>query len=149
MSIATSEQAVVDKVPPRLWVGGEWREAGGGGTFAVEDPATGEVILPRGGHIDETVAERMERAGVEEVYIRSVLTCDARSGVCGLCYGRDLARGTPVEEALGKLAGSLEPPEEASRDHAFSLRFVVQAGSGFAPYLEVLIPLATPAGRAR
>jgi succinate-semialdehyde dehydrogenase / glutarate-semialdehyde dehydrogenase len=44
MSIATSEQAVVDKVTPRLFVGGEWREAGGGGTFAVEDPSTGEVL---------------------------------------------------------------------------------------------------------
>ena len=44
MSIATSEQAVVDAVTPRLFVGGEWREAGGGGTFAVEDPATGEEL---------------------------------------------------------------------------------------------------------
>jgi succinate-semialdehyde dehydrogenase / glutarate-semialdehyde dehydrogenase len=44
MSIATSEQAVVDKVPQRLFVGGEWREASGGGTFAVEDPSTGEVL---------------------------------------------------------------------------------------------------------
>jgi succinate-semialdehyde dehydrogenase/glutarate-semialdehyde dehydrogenase len=44
MSIATSEQAVVDKVTPRLFVGGEWREASGGGTFAVEDPSTGEVL---------------------------------------------------------------------------------------------------------
>ena len=41
MSIATSEQAVVDKVTPRLFVGGEWREASEGGTFAVADPATG------------------------------------------------------------------------------------------------------------
>ena len=44
MSIAASEQAVVDAVTPRLFVGGDWREAGGGGTFAVEDPATGEVL---------------------------------------------------------------------------------------------------------
>jgi succinate-semialdehyde dehydrogenase / glutarate-semialdehyde dehydrogenase len=44
MSIATSEQAVVDKVTPRLFVGGEWREASGGGTFAVEDPSSGEVL---------------------------------------------------------------------------------------------------------
>ena len=44
MSIATSEQAVVDAVTPRLFVGGEWREASGGGTFAVEDPATGEEL---------------------------------------------------------------------------------------------------------
>jgi succinate-semialdehyde dehydrogenase/glutarate-semialdehyde dehydrogenase len=44
MSIATSEQTVVDKVTPRLLIGGEWREAGGGGTFAVEDPSTGEEL---------------------------------------------------------------------------------------------------------
>jgi succinate-semialdehyde dehydrogenase/glutarate-semialdehyde dehydrogenase len=44
MSIATSEQAVVDAVTPRLLIGGEWREAGGGGTFPVEDPSTGEVL---------------------------------------------------------------------------------------------------------
>jgi succinate-semialdehyde dehydrogenase / glutarate-semialdehyde dehydrogenase len=44
MSTATSEQAVVDAVTPRLYIGGEWREAGGGGTFPVEDPSTGEVL---------------------------------------------------------------------------------------------------------
>src|ERR671911_757662 len=44
MSIATSEQAVVDAVTPRLFIGGEWREAGGGGSFAVEDPSTGEEL---------------------------------------------------------------------------------------------------------
>ena len=44
MSIATSEQAVVDAVIPRLLIGGEWREAGGGGSFAVEDPSTGEEL---------------------------------------------------------------------------------------------------------
>src|ERR671910_2663968 len=43
MSIATSEQAVVDAVTPRLFIGGEWREAGGG-SFAVEDPSTGEEL---------------------------------------------------------------------------------------------------------
>ena len=44
MSIAPSEQAVVDAVTPRLFIGGEWREAGGGGSFPVEDPSTGEVL---------------------------------------------------------------------------------------------------------
>lgn len=70
------------------------------------DPATGEVILPRNALIEEADAERIEKSGVEEVYIRSVLTCDARSGVCGHCYGRDLARGTPVNigEAVGVIA---------------------------------------------
>ena len=44
MSMATSEQAVVERVTPRLLVGGEWRQASGGGTFPVEDPSTGEVL---------------------------------------------------------------------------------------------------------
>ena len=45
-------------------------------------------------------------AGIQEVKIRSVLTCEAKNGVCGLCYGRDLARGTPVNigEAVGVIA---------------------------------------------
>jgi succinate-semialdehyde dehydrogenase/glutarate-semialdehyde dehydrogenase len=44
MSIATEEQAVVEKVPTDLYIGGEWREAGGGERLAVEDPSTGEVL---------------------------------------------------------------------------------------------------------
>src|SRR3954463_12495753 len=44
MSIATREQEVVDKVEKRLYIGGEWRDASGGGTLEVEDPATGEAL---------------------------------------------------------------------------------------------------------
>ena len=70
------------------------------------DPETGAVIAPRNTLLDEVMADAAEKAGVEEVYIRSVLTCDARQGVCGMCYGRDLARGTPVNvgEAVGVIA---------------------------------------------
>jgi DNA-directed RNA polymerase subunit beta' len=52
-------------------------------------------------HVDRIVA-----AGIQEVKIRSVLTCEAKNGVCGKCYGRDLARGTPVNmgEAVGVIA---------------------------------------------
>ena len=72
----------------------------------VTDPETGEVIAVRNLLVEEPDADRIEQAGVEEVYIRSVLTCDAGSGVCGHCYGRDLARGTPVNvgEAVGVIA---------------------------------------------
>jgi DNA-directed RNA polymerase subunit beta' len=61
--------------------------------------APGEMILEK--HIDRIVA-----AGIQEVKIRSVLTCEAKNGVCGKCYGRDLARGTPVNlgEAVGVIA---------------------------------------------
>jgi DNA-directed RNA polymerase subunit beta' len=70
------------------------------------DPISGDVILARNTLVEEADAEAVEKAGVEEVFIRSVLTCDARVGVCGHCYGRDLARGTPVNvgEAVGVIA---------------------------------------------
>jgi DNA-directed RNA polymerase subunit beta' len=57
--------------------------------------------------IDESrMVELIEAAGVQGVKIRSVLTCERRHGVCGTCYGRDLARGTPVNmgEAVGVIA---------------------------------------------
>ena len=51
----------------------------------VVDPATGEVLMVRNKLIEEPDAERIEAAGVEEMYIRSVLTCEAGTGVCGHC----------------------------------------------------------------
>ncbi|MDD3669541.1 MAG: DNA-directed RNA polymerase subunit beta', partial [Alphaproteobacteria bacterium] len=76
------------------------------GRTAAEDikhPATGDVIVSVGKLIDEVDVEKIDAAGVESVYIRSVLTCEAESGVCAACYGRDLARGTPVN--LGEVVG--------------------------------------------
>jgi DNA-directed RNA polymerase subunit beta' len=72
----------------------------------VKDPSTGKVIVKRGHEIQEEDVERIEAANVQQILIRSVLTCDTRNGVCGACYGRDLARGTPVNmgEAVGVIA---------------------------------------------
>ena len=72
----------------------------------VKDPATGDVIVPAGDEILEAHVEKIEKAGVQEMRIRSVLTCETKFGVCGKCYGRDLARGTPVNmgEAVGVIA---------------------------------------------
>jgi DNA-directed RNA polymerase subunit beta' len=72
----------------------------------ITDPGTGEVIVPGGTLIDEPHMEAIEAAGVQAVKIRSVLTCETKYGVCGKCYGRDLARGTPVNmgEAVGVIA---------------------------------------------
>ncbi|MBS1062345.1 DNA-directed RNA polymerase subunit beta' [Gluconobacter wancherniae] len=69
-------------------------------------PVTGEIVAARNVLIEEATAEAIEKAGVESVEIRSVLTCDSRVGICGHCYGRDLARGTPVNigEAVGVIA---------------------------------------------
>ena len=80
------------------------------GRFAAEDikdPGTGEVIVPADTYLDENHGRgRSRRAGVQSVKVRSVLTCEAKVGVCGACYGRDLARGTPVNigEAVGVIA---------------------------------------------
>ena len=79
------------------------------GRTAAEDVlnhATGEVIVPRGTLIEEKEVEAIEAANVQMIKIRSVLTCETKRGVCGTCYGRDLARGTPVNigEAVGVIA---------------------------------------------
>jgi DNA-directed RNA polymerase subunit beta' len=72
----------------------------------VVDPVTGELIIARNEEVLEEHAERIEAAGIQEMRIRSVLTCKTKFGVCGKCYGRDLARGTPVNmgEAVGVIA---------------------------------------------
>ncbi len=72
----------------------------------VKNPATGKVIIKAGELIEEEQVEALEEAGVQEIRIRSALTCETRNGICGKCYGRDLARGTPVNlgEAVGVIA---------------------------------------------
>ena len=66
----------------------------------------GTMIVAAGTMIEEWHMDRINAAGIQEVKIRSVLTCEAKNGVCGKCYGRDLARGTPVNmgEAVGVIA---------------------------------------------
>jgi DNA-directed RNA polymerase subunit beta' len=72
----------------------------------VRDPITDEVLVRANEEIDEDKVRVVENAGLEKVMIRSVLTCEAEHGVCCLCYGRDLARGTLVNlgEAVGVIA---------------------------------------------
>jgi DNA-directed RNA polymerase subunit beta' len=72
----------------------------------IYDPMTGEMILSVGQEITETLGTAVQSSGIERVKIRSVLTCEARRGVCALCYGRNLATGRPVEigEAVGVIA---------------------------------------------
>ncbi len=69
-------------------------------------PTSGDVLVKAGTLIDERDVEAIEKAGVQSVRIRSALTCEIKTGVCGTCYGRDLARGTPVNigEAVGVIA---------------------------------------------
>ena len=79
------------------------------GRVVLEDvikPNTTEVIIPSGTMIDESLVETLEKKGIDEVKVRSVITCDTRYGVCAKCYGRDLARGHLVNigEAIGVIA---------------------------------------------
>ncbi|GGY40318.1 DNA-directed RNA polymerase subunit beta' [Parvularcula lutaonensis] len=70
------------------------------------DPDSGEVMIPAGTQLDENQAEAIELAGIQKVKVRSPLTCETPIGVCATCYGRDLARGEPVNvgEAVGVIA---------------------------------------------
>jgi len=72
----------------------------------IYDPFTEEELVKAGEDIDESVIKRVEEASLSIVKIRSVLTCQARQGVCARCYGRDLAHGKTVEigQAVGILA---------------------------------------------
>ncbi|HEX4293157.1 MAG TPA: DNA-directed RNA polymerase subunit beta', partial [Rhizomicrobium sp.] len=79
------------------------------GRTAAEDvkhPDTGDVIVKRGKEITEDIADKIEGSHIQRVRVRSVLTCELKDGVCGKCYGRDLARGTSVNigEAVGVIA---------------------------------------------
>ncbi len=79
------------------------------GRVSVEDifdPYTGEVLVQASEEITEDKVRIVEDAGIDRVKIRSVLTCEARRGICVLCYGRDLARGYMVNigEAVGVIA---------------------------------------------
>ncbi len=65
-----------------------------------------EVLIPRGTLLDEQWVEQLDELGVDEIFVRSVITCENKQGVCSMCYGRDLARGHLVNhgEAVGVIA---------------------------------------------
>ena len=113
------------------------------GRTAVEDvvdPLSGEVIVPAAVKdsdphsviIDEEKVDLIERAGIDMVKIRSVLTCESRGGVCATCYGRDLARGTPVNvgEAVGVIAAqSIGEPGTQLTMRTFHIGGAAQRGA--------------------
>ncbi len=72
----------------------------------VVNPKTGEIIVPAGEEITEPLADAIEKAEIESVEIRSVLTCESKKGVCMKCYGRNLATRRMVQkgEAVGVIA---------------------------------------------
>ncbi len=70
------------------------------------DPLSKELILKAGEEITEEIAERIDETSIDTIEIRSVLTCETKTGVCAKCYGRNLASGRMVEsgEAVGVIA---------------------------------------------
>ena len=72
----------------------------------IVDSKDGSVLIPIGTLLDEAMIAQIEAIGTQAVKIRSPLICESKMGVCGKCYGRDLARGTPVNigEAVGVIA---------------------------------------------
>jgi DNA-directed RNA polymerase subunit beta' len=98
----------------------------------VLDLNDGSVLIPVNTLIEEAHAEKIEKAGIETVKIRSVLTCDTKIGVCAKCYGRDLARGTPVNvgEAVGVIAAqSIGEPGTQLTMRTFHIGGAAQRGA--------------------
>ena len=72
----------------------------------IYDPKTNMVIIPQGTLLDETWIKQLEAITIDQVFVRSTITCESRYGICAACYGRDLARGHRVNigEAVGVIA---------------------------------------------
>ena len=72
----------------------------------IHDPRNGELLFPANTYVDEDIMAEIDESGLQGTRVRSPLTCETRYGVCGTCYGRDLARGTKVNmgEAVGVIA---------------------------------------------
>ncbi|MEO1562590.1 MAG: DNA-directed RNA polymerase subunit beta' [Pseudomonadota bacterium] len=104
------------------------------GRVAAEDiknPADDTILVKQGELIDERLADMVEDAGVASVQIRSPLTCEAEDGICAMCYGRDLARGTMVNpgEAVGIIAAqSIGEPGTQLTMRTFHIGGVAQGG---------------------
>ena len=74
--------------------------------YDIVDPKTQEIIVPSNEIINEEMAKKINQSGIDKVWIRSGLTCDAKHGMCAKCYGRDLSTGRQVEigTAVGIIA---------------------------------------------
>jgi len=75
-------------------------------SFDIMDPATKKAVIPKGTLLDEKYVAKLEHLTIDQVVVRSPITCESRFGICSACYGRDLARGHRVNigEAVGVIA---------------------------------------------
>src|SRR3546814_11052732 len=97
--------------------------------------------------LQEDKIDQIERAGIDTIFIRSALMCESVSGVCGACYGRDLARGTKVNvgEAVGVIAAqSIGEPGTQLTMRTFHIGGAAQRGAE-QPSVEAGPAATTPA----
>ncbi|MFH1559808.1 MAG: DNA-directed RNA polymerase subunit beta' [Chloroflexota bacterium] len=119
---------------------------------AVADPITGETIVERNEEITEELADKMVALDIEEVHVRSALNCEARNGMCSLCYGRNPATGRAaiLGEAVGVMAAqSIGEPGTQLTMRTFHTGGIagVDITSGL-PRVEELFEARSPKGQA-
>jgi DNA-directed RNA polymerase subunit beta' len=75
-------------------------------TLDIFEPATNKIVVPAGTLLDERLVAKLEELSIDQVFVRSPISCESRYGICSACYGRDLARGHMVNigEAVGVIA---------------------------------------------
>jgi DNA-directed RNA polymerase subunit beta' len=116
------------------------------------NPDTGEIIIEKDGYITDEIAKYIVDAGIEELKIRSVLTCDAKQGVCKKCYGQNLSTGEKVEvgESVGTIAAqSIGEPGTQLTMRTFHTGGVAGADiTQGLPRIQELFEARTPKGKA-
>jgi len=119
----------------------------------IVDPATGQVIVPANQEITEDHVQLINKLGIDEVYVRSPLTCQSRRGLCRMCYGRDLARGRLV--ALGEAVGIIAAQSIGEPGTQLTMRTFHTGGVAGAeditqglPRVEELFEARAPKGQA-
>ena len=119
----------------------------------IVDENSGEIICDLGQEIDEQVADRIDELGIDRVYVRTPLSCEAERGVCAMCYGRDLARNERVKlrTAVGIIAAQSigEPGTQLTMRtfHTGGVASATDITSGL-PRVEELFEARTPKGEA-
>lgn len=143
--IKDSAGAIIETIKERI--------AGRYSIKEIVDPATGEIIVPADTLISEEAADRVEKAGIQSVRIRSILTCKAKQGVCAKCYGANMASWNKVKvgEAVGVIAAQSigEPGTQLTMRtfHTGGIATNADITQGL-PRVEELFEARTPKGKA-
>ncbi len=115
-------------------------------------PDTGEIIVNKNGYINEDTANNIVKAGIDNVKIRTVLTCNAKNGICKKCYGQNLATGEKVEvgESVGIIAAqSIGEPGTQLTMRTFHTGGVAGADiTQGLPRIQELFEARTPKGKS-